>query len=79
MENQVLGYKSPLYGRRTCRFKIMPFHYYEYAEMLGGFTEKKNNLVRRTGGIPEYVSRINNSLSLTKNLEDLFSLPRGVY
>ena len=24
MEEQVLGYKSPLYGRRTAQFKIMP-------------------------------------------------------
>jgi AAA+ ATPase superfamily predicted ATPase len=73
MENQVLGYKSPLYGRRTCQFKVIPFCYYECAEMLGGFTEKeKITLYGATGGIPEYVSRINNSLSPAKNLEVLF-------
>ncbi len=25
MEKQVLGYKSPLYGRRTAQFKLKPF------------------------------------------------------
>ena len=29
MENQVLGYQSPLYGRRTAQFKIKPFDYYD--------------------------------------------------
>ena len=27
MKKQVLGYQSPLYGRRTAQFKILPFHY----------------------------------------------------
>ncbi|MDR1319546.1 MAG: ATP-binding protein, partial [Treponema sp.] len=78
MENQVLGYKSPLYGRRTGQFKVMPFSYYECAEMLGGFTEKeKITLYGASGGIPEYVSRINRSLSPVKNLEELFFNPAG--
>ncbi|MDR1689385.1 MAG: ATP-binding protein, partial [Clostridiales bacterium] len=29
MENQVLGYQSPLYGRRTAQFKILPFSFFE--------------------------------------------------
>ena len=29
MEEQVLGYKSPLYGRRTAHFKILPFDFNE--------------------------------------------------
>ena len=29
MENQVLGYKSPLYGRRTAQFKLNPFTFQE--------------------------------------------------
>jgi AAA+ ATPase superfamily predicted ATPase len=78
MENQVLGYKSPLYGRRTCQFKILPFKYFECAEMLPGFTEKeKITLYGISGGIPEYVSRINNNLSVFQNIEDLFFNPSG--
>ena len=36
MEEQVLGYKSPLYGRRTAQFKLHPFSYFEAKEMLSG-------------------------------------------
>ena len=34
MEHQVLGYKSPLYGRRTAQFKITPFDFWEARQML---------------------------------------------
>ena len=78
MENQVLGYKSPLYGRRTCQFKIKPFSYHECAEMLPGFSaEDKIVLYGICGGIPDYVSRINNNLSVRQNAENLFFNPSG--
>jgi AAA+ ATPase superfamily predicted ATPase len=73
MENQVLGYKSPLYGRRTCQYKILPFRYWECAKMLPGFTdEEKITLYGITGGVPEYVSRINSNLPLRENVRELF-------
>jgi AAA+ ATPase superfamily predicted ATPase len=78
MENQVLGYKSPLYGRRTCQFKIQPFNYYESARMLPGFNNnEKITLYGIVGGIPEYLSRINNKVSLAQNVEALFFNPSG--
>jgi AAA+ ATPase superfamily predicted ATPase len=78
MENQVLGYKSPLYGRRTCQFRVLPFTYYESAEMLPGFTnEEKITLYGISSGIPEYLSRIDNKLSLSENIEELFFNPSG--
>ncbi|MCL2318455.1 MAG: ATP-binding protein [Treponema sp.] len=78
MENQVLGYKSPLYGRRTCQFKIQPFSYYDSAEMLPAFSgEDKITLYGMCGGIPDYLSRINNGLSVRQNAENLFFNPAG--
>jgi len=78
MENQVLGYKSPLYGRRSCQFKIEPFRYYECSKLLTGFNEiEKITLFGICGGIPEYVSRINNNLSVQQNAENLFFNPSG--
>jgi len=78
MENQVLGYKSPLYGRRSCQFKIEPFKYYECAGLLPGFNNiEKITLYGICGGIPEYISRINNNLSLQQNTEMLFFNPSG--
>jgi len=78
MENQVLGYKSPLYGRRTSQYKILPFEYFECANMLSGFnTTDKITLYGITGGVPDYVSRIDNNLSLRENMKDLFFDPSG--
>ena len=78
MENQVLGYKSPLYGRRSCQFKIVPFNYYECAQMLPGFNHiEKITLYGIYGGIPEYITRINNNLSVQQNTENLFFNPSG--
>lgn len=73
MEHQVLGYKSPLYGRRTAQFKVLPFDYWESTEMLPGFSAKEQALLYGvTGGIPEYLSRIRQDFSVEQNLVDLF-------
>ena len=78
METQVLGYKSPLYGRRTAQFKLLPFDYLDSAEMLPNFNnEEKIILYSVTSGIPEYLSRIDNSLSLQENIQNLFFDPSG--
>ncbi len=78
MENQILGYKSPLYGRRTSQYKILPFDYFECASMLEGFSnEDKITLYGITGGIPEYLSRIDNSLDLQENVRELLFDPSG--
>ncbi|MDR1687789.1 MAG: ATP-binding protein [Clostridiales bacterium] len=73
MEKQVLGYKSPLYGRRTAQYKLLPFDYLDSAEMLPSFSnEEKIILYGVTGGIPEYLSRIDGELSLKENIRGLF-------
>ena len=73
MEEQVLGYKSPLYGRRTAQFKIHPFTFWEAREMLAAFTIwEQAALYGVTGGIPEYLSRINASVSADENIITLF-------
>ncbi|MCL1874788.1 MAG: ATP-binding protein [Synergistaceae bacterium] len=78
MEKQILGYKSPLYGRRTAQYKLQPFDYYTSADMLAGFSnEEKIILYSVTGGIPEYLSRIDAGLSLKENVRDLFFDPSG--
>lgn len=73
MEEQVLGYKSPLYGRRTAQFKIHPFTFFESRRMLMDFSaEDQAVLYGVTGGIPEYLSRINERYSLDENVIQLF-------
>ena len=45
MERQVLGYQSPLYGRRTAQIKVMPFDYRESR----GFAARYGQGGRRRG------------------------------
>lgn len=72
MEKQVLGYKSPLYGRRTAQIKLLPFDYKESAEMLPDFSDEDKIIIYSvTGGIPEYLSRVDPSLSVFENVRDL--------
>jgi len=78
MENQVMGHKSPLYGRRTSQFKLLPFDYLESAEMLTGYTyEEILTLYSVTGGVPEYLSRIDSTLSVQENVRELFFTTSG--
>ncbi|MCH3904461.1 MAG: ATP-binding protein [Lactobacillus sp.] len=76
MEHQVLGEKSPLYGRRTAQLKINPFTIFETKEML---TRVSNTDLLAyyglTGGIPQYLAGIDQKLSFSQNLEELFLYP----
>lgn len=78
MENQVLGYKSPLYGRRTAQFKVKPFTYFESIPFFQGFErEDKAVLYGITGGIPEYLSKINSKMTLKENILSLYLSDSG--
>lgn len=79
MENQVLGYKSPLYGRRSAQFKIMPFNYIETRKMVPQYDIYDQAIVYGiTAGIPEYLLKIDDSKSLDENIVDLFFDANGV-
>ena len=59
MQNQVLGYESPLYGRRTAQFKIEPLTYRETAVFNPTLTPEENAYVYGiTGGIPHYINKL---------------------
>ena len=73
MENEVLGYKSPLFGRRTAQLKIDGFDYYNASLMMKGFSnEDKVKLYGSIGGTPHYLSQIDYSLSFEDNIKELF-------
>lgn len=73
MEEQVLGYKSPLYGRRSAQFKIHPFTFWEARKMLENYSpEQQAILYGVTGGIPEYLSRVDTNLGVDENVIQLF-------
>lgn len=73
MEYQVLGYQSPLYGRRTGQLKILPFTYYETAKFNPTYNCEENALVYGiTGGVPLYIEKINSKMSIEQNIKENF-------
>lgn len=74
MEYQVLGYESPLYGRRTAQFKIQSLTYKEIVAFNPKLTAEQQSLIYGiTGGIPHYINKLNVADSIdTALLENLF-------
>jgi len=78
MESQVLGYKSPLFGRRTCQYKIMPFDFFEIKNYYNKFSSADLAVIYGiTGGIPLYMSLMNDNLSVEENIKANFLLPNA--
>lgn len=78
MEEQVLGYESPLYGRRTAQFKIEPFDYFtanRYWEDAA--PEDAAIYYGITGGVPAYMEKISASDGVKSNIEALYLTPSG--
>ena len=78
MENQVLGYKSPLYGRRSMQCRLKPFTYFEAGKMLEAWPgEDRVLLYGITGGIPDYLDRLNPEQNAQDNIRTLFFRENG--
>ena len=59
MEYQVLGYESPLYGRRTGQYKIKALDYKEMTVFNPELDEEQQSLVYGiTGGVPHYINKL---------------------
>ncbi|MGM9602470.1 MAG: ATP-binding protein [Faecousia sp.] len=75
MEYQVLGYESPLYGRRTAQFKIQALTYREMTQFHPNLSSQDQALLYGvTGGIPHYINKLDVEDDLDEALlENLFS------
>jgi AAA+ ATPase superfamily predicted ATPase len=70
MEREVLGQKSPLFGRRTAQILLRPFSYLEAAEFHPRWSLVNRALVYFIcGGIPLYLRFFNQAQSLERNIE----------
>ena len=73
MESEVLGSKSPLYGRRTAQMRLLPLGYREAALMMHGVDPQKAfRYYACFGGVPYYLSLVDPALSLRDNLARLY-------
>mgnify|MGYP004637028747 FL=1 len=71
MEEQVLGYQSPLYGRRTAQLKILPFDFFEARECFQHFSAQDMAAIYGiVGGTPQYLLQMDDRLSLEENLKE---------
>jgi AAA+ ATPase superfamily predicted ATPase len=71
MENEVLGYKSPIYGRRTTEIKVEPFDYYDSSKFFPNYSnEEKMIAYGILGGIPQYLLQFDPNQSIENNIKD---------
>lgn len=69
MEEDVLGYKSPLYGRATNSFEVKPFDYYDSSFFFNSYSsEDKLIAYGILGGVPSYLKAFENNLSIKENI-----------
>lgn len=76
MEDHVLSYKAPLYGRRTAQIKLLPFSFNETCRYFKNFSDTDKAMVYgMVGGTPQYLLQMNDKLSLENNIKNTFLNP----
>ncbi len=73
MEDHVLAYKAPLYGRRTAQLKIEPFDFFEACSFFKSYSNEDKALAYGIiGGTPQYLALIDDKHSIEQNINHLF-------
>jgi len=70
MEN-ILSYRSPLYGRRTGQWKLSPLRFNNAKQIFPGYsTEQKVEAYSILGGIPFYLNTFDDEKDIYTNIEE---------
>ena len=76
MEDHVLAYKAPLYGRRTAQMKLKPFDFEETCRYFKNMSaEDKALMYGIVGGTPQYLLQMNDKMSIEENVKNTFLDP----
>ena len=76
MEDHVLAYKAPLYGRRTAQIKLQPFDFVETCRYFKSFSAEDKALAYGVmGGTPQYLLQMNDRLSIEENIKNTYLNP----
>ena len=76
MEDNVLAYKAPLYGRRTAQMKIPPFDFEETCRYFKNLSAEDKALIYGiVGGTPQYLLQMNDKLSVEDNIKNTYLNP----
>lgn len=69
MVNEVMGYKSPLYGRITASMEVKPFDYIEGAEFFPNYSVVDKVIAYGIlGGVPRYLNAFDPDQSIRENI-----------
>ena len=78
IEKQVLGYESPLYGRRTSQIKLKQMPYYEAMKFFPKWNKEEKLLVYGVcGGVPQYLSIFSKYSNLKDGIINEFLNPEA--
>lgn len=76
MEDHVLAYKAPLYGRRTAQMKISPFDFEESCRYFNNLSDEDKALIYGiVGGTPQYLLQMSDKLSVEENIKNTYLNP----
>lgn len=71
MEDHVLAYKAPLYGRKTAQLKVEPFDFFEACRYFTRFSDFDKALAYGiAGGTPQYLIQMDDTLSIEENIKN---------
>ena len=76
MEDHVLAYKAPLYGRRTAQIKLLPFDFEETCRYFKNLSDEDKALIYGiAGGTPQYLLQMDDKLSIKDNIKNTYLNP----
>ena len=76
MEDHVLAYKAPLYGRRTAQIKLLPFDFQEACACFKNFSDEDKAIIYGiVGGTPQYLLQMSDTLSIEDNIKNTYLNP----
>lgn len=76
MEDHVLAYKAPLYGRRTAQMKLLPFDFEETCRYLSNMSgEDKALMYGIIGGTPQYLLQVSDKYTVEENIKNTYLNP----
>ena len=78
MESDVLGHKSPLYGRRTGQIDLQPFSFKQSTKVIDYSLEDTVRSYAVTGGTPLYLTLFDYTQPLSKNILTQILSPTAV-
>ncbi len=71
IENEILGYKNPLYGRATGIYKLEALPYFDAIKFFPNYTDEDKAIAYSIlGGIPHYLSQFDPDISLEENIKN---------